>query len=130
MQVVSSKKQPEKKKPIKVPPEIEKRYRPLYKKIVEHLQASNLFLDVDEQLVVNAVNLQQIVDEARAEVRASGLLLDSEHGVKQNPAVQVLNQTQGSLIRIYAAIGLGAAARRKLVVDTPQKAPDNPWQRA
>lgn len=124
-----SKKPPAKKTAVKVPQEIEKRYRPLYRQIVEHLQASNIFLDVDQQLVVNAVNLQQIVDECRVQVRAEGVTIENEHGTRQHPALQSLNQTTSSLIRVYAAIGLGAAARRKLAVEHPDSGGDDPWSR-
>ena len=99
-----------------------------YAVIVSHLQEANNWQEVDMQMVEMLAQTYGDIQRERALLVGEGSIVDSDQGPKKNPRCTVINELQGQYRGLASALGLGAAARRRLQIEISEEV-ENPWAR-
>ena len=114
--------------PVAVPKGLSKGAQDYYRMIVGHLQESGNWQEVDARMVEMLVRTHEAILEEDARLAKEGRVVESDQGPKKHPSCTILHELHAQYRGMASALGLGAAARRRLQIEIAEKV-ENPWQR-
>jgi P27 family predicted phage terminase small subunit len=121
-----------KTKKVTAPKGLDPELKPLFLTLANHLSDIGFLNEADVSMLVNYCYTQRSITEAQKILDRDGPVVESPHGVKQNPAVSAIAALTSNLTKLGAALGIGPAARKRISAEAAAAAKssgvnESPW---
>lgn len=112
------------------PDDLAEEAQPYWDKIVAFLKGRIATLAIDSLAVADLALCMARLDEAEAEVRAHGIVIQSYRGqTVKNPAEAVARNYRMAVMKWFACFGMDPSDRLRLGVSTPELSPQEEMER-
>lgn len=104
----------------------DKAARAAWKRVAPELARMRVLSEADVEALVLYCETFATWDQARAEVRAQGVTIDTAQGLKKHPALTAMNEATTQMRTLLAQFGMTPASRAS-VEKIDERAPGSAW---
>ena len=104
-----------------MPRDLTKEARKVWKEMVPVLLKLGTLTTSDGDVLAMYCEAKVIWAKARNEINTKGILVDSQQGLKKNPACTIMAEASHTMRQLMSEFGLGAASRTKIHTSAPDQ---------